>query len=148
MNKKIIYILLIITAIIFLAVSFFAYFNYYEKPIKEERRLNPDEILQIAKADKDYAEVSNFVKDFSPEIVAYEKLGIAEYKKIKTEWEKQGLGDRIKLVDKLNLTENTYWIELKNKNDKDKGLRLVLDTKEKKSLLLIVSLAVNAGVGI
>jgi len=111
-------------------------------------KLSVSEIMDIIKTDKDYNDLSKFVTGFNPEIINYIKLGPDEYKKVKPDWQEQGLGDRIKLVDKLNLNDSTYWIELKNKNDETKGLRMILDTKEKKSLLLIAALSIKAGIGI
>ena len=104
--------------------------------------------MGIIKTDKDYSGLSNFVMGFDPEIVNYIKLGPDEYKKIKPEWQKQGFGDRISIVDKINLTNSTYWIELKNKKDHSKGLRMIIDIKTKKSLLLMASLSIGVGVGI
>ncbi|MEI7424666.1 MAG: hypothetical protein WCK10_00915 [Candidatus Staskawiczbacteria bacterium] len=145
MNKKIIILLsTIIVVTILLAIGFF---TYQKLNLKQDinPQLNPDQIMQIAKTDKDYAEVSSFLVNFDPEIITYTKLGLTEYNKLKPEWKNQGFEDRINLIDKLTLTNSTYWIELKNKNDETKGLRLVLDTKENKSILLIVSLSVSAG---
>jgi len=110
--------------------------------------LSPQEIMEIAKTDKDYNDLSEFVKDFDPKIVAYDKFGQTEYNNIKQQWQEQGLNDRIGIIDKIELTDSTYWIELKNKNNEDKGLRMIFDIKEKKSLLLIATLNVEAGVGI
>ena len=103
--------------------------------------------MEIIKTDKDYDDLFEFIKDFDPEIIVYTKLGSDEYKKIKAEWLKQGFSDRIGVIDKINLTNSCYWVELKNKNDQTKGLRIILDVKEKKSLFLVASLSVEAGIG-
>ena len=113
-----------------------------------QKDLSVEEIMDIIKTDKDYNDLSKFVTGFNPEIIKYIKLGPTEYKKIKPEWDAQGFGDRINMVDKLDLNNSTYWIELKNKNDETKGLRTILDAKEKKSLLLIAALSIKAGIGI
>lgn len=147
LSKKLISLLIIVSIIFFLGVCFFTYFNYL-KPKNNEIKLNPDEILQIAKADKDYADISNIMVNFDPKIKTYEKLGPEEYSKIKSKWKDEGFESRIELVDKITLTNSTYWIEITNNNDENKGLRMILDTKENKSLLLIAALSVSAGVGI
>jgi len=113
-----------------------------------QNQLSPAEIMDIIKTDKDYNDLSKFVTGFNPEIIDYIKLSPNEYKKIRLEWQDQGFGDRIGIIDKISLTDFTYWIELRNKNDETKGLRIILDTKEKKSLLLIAALSVRAGVGL
>ena len=113
-----------------------------------QEKLSVSEIMDIIKTDKDYNDLSKFVTGFNPEIIDYIKLGPNEYKKIKPDWQKQGLGDRVKMVDKLNLNDSTYWIELKNKSEETKGLRMILDTKDKKSLILIAALSIKAGIGI
>lgn len=146
LNRKFISLLIIIVIIFLLGVCFFAYFNYL-KPRNNEIKLNPDEILKIAKTDKDYADIANLMENFNPEIIAYEKLGSTEYQKVKSIWKDQGFESRIGLVDKITLTDSTYWVELRNKNDETKGLRLILDTKENKSLLLIAAMSVSAEVG-
>jgi hypothetical protein len=109
--------------------------------------ITPEEIMEIIKTDKDYNDLSGFIKDFEPEVVSCIKLGADEYKKIKPEWQEQGFEDRIGAVDGIELTDSTYWIELKNKKDETKGLRMILDIKERKSLLLIASLSINVGIG-
>ena len=113
----------------------------------QQQKLSPSEIMEIIKTDKDYPGLSVFVLGFNPEIVAYTKLGPNEYQKIKSRWQQQGLESRVKIVDGINLTNSTHWIELKNKNDQTKGLRMIIDTKTKTSLLLMASLSINAGVG-
>jgi len=120
--------------------------NMNQVVVKDQ--LSPEEIMDIIKTDKDYNELLSFITGFDPEVVSYIKLDPNGYQIIKTQWQDQGLGERINMVDKLNLKDSTYWIELKNKADETKGLRMILDTKEKKSLLLIAALSVTAGIGI
>jgi hypothetical protein len=125
-----------------------AFLTISSKNQSAQKELTPEEIMEVIKTDKDYNDLSGFIKGFDPAIVDYIKLGPDEYKKMKLEWQKQGLGDRIGMVDKLTLTDSTYWIELKNKKDESKGLRMILDVKEKKSLLLIAALSIKAGIGL
>jgi len=154
MKRRLIVLLIILVVVCLLGVCSVFIFSREEKVlnisanVSIENKLSPVEIMDIIKTDKDYNDLSKFVTGFNPEIINYIRLGPDEYKKIKPDWQEQGLGDRIKLVDKLNLNDSTYWIELKNKNDETKGLRMILDTKEKKSLLLIAALSIKAGIGI
>ena len=98
--------------------------------------------MEIIKTDKDYSDLSQFVIDFDPEIITYTKFRPEEYAAVKSEWQEQGFGDRVALIDEVNLTNDTYWVELKNKNDETKGLRAIIDINQKKSLLLIGSLLI------
>jgi hypothetical protein len=108
-------------------------------------QLSPQEVMEIMKTDKDYNDYSNLTKDFNPEIAGYMKLGPQDYEKIKAEWKEQGFGDRISAIDKINLTDSTYWVELKNINDEKKGFRVLVDTKEKKSLFTAAFVFVEMG---
>jgi len=149
--------IIILVVVVFL-VGFFCLFLYNNKlktldvlpsnGQSTQEELSASEIMEIIKTDKDYAELSEFIKDFEPQIVSYEKLGPAEYGIIKIEWQNAGFEERIKMVDEIKLTDSTYWIELKNKNDETKGLLVLLDVKEKKSFLLIAALSISVGVGI
>ena len=103
--------------------------------------------MEIIKTDKDYNELSGFIKGFDPKVITYIKLGPNEYKTLRPIWQNQGFADRVKIIDKIKLTDSCCWIEIKNKNDETKGLRMILDTKENKSLILIASLLINTGVG-
>lgn len=103
--------------------------------------------MAIVKTDSNYNDFTSLVKNFNPELVNYLKLGPEEYKTLRAQWEKQGLSDRNKLTDAVKLTDSTYWVELKNKNDKSRGLFAIIDTKEKKSLLIIASISIEAGIG-
>jgi len=157
MKRKILIIsaLVIIAIILLSAYFFFTFPKEAEAPntlsaesqnVKGE--MSPAEIMEVIKTDKDYNDLASFISGFDPEIITYTKLGPAEYEKIKPEWQKQGLADRITAIDKINLTDSTYWIELKSRNDETKGLRTVIDTKTKKSLLLIAALSIKAGIGL
>lgn len=145
MSKKnlLVFIVVVILVVILLGLYYFSdVFN------KNQNRLSAGEIMEIIKTDKDYNELSGFIGDFEPEIVDYIKFGPNEYQAIKPKWQEKGLTDRIGLVDKINLTNSTYWIELKNKKDESKGLRIILNINERKSLLLIAALSVEAGLGL
>ena len=107
-------------------------------------QLTTGEIMNIIKGDKNYNNLSSFTKNIDPEISNYIKLGPTEYAAIKPEWQKQGFADRIKIVDGVNLTNSTYWIELKDKKNPNKGLQIIIDVQQKKSLLLMASLTINA----
>jgi len=156
MKKKIIVLLIILVVVCLLGVCSVIFQKYIFNNFSNipnanqivQKELNAEEIMDIIKTDKDYNDLSKFVTGFNPEIIDYIKLGPDEYKNIKLEWQEQGLGDRVGLVDKLNLTDSTYWIEVKNKNDETKGLRMIIDAKDKKSLLLIAALSIKAGIGI
>ena len=104
-------------------------------------------IMDIIKTDKDYPDFLTVDKNFYPVLADYEKLGPAEYKIKRAEWIKQNLSSRTDLLDKLQLTDSTYWVELKNKNDENKGLLAVIDTKQNKSLLIIATVYIKANVG-
>ena len=142
-NKNLLTIILI--AVVVMALLVFGIIFFVNE--KSDGLLKIDELMAIIKTDKDYSGLSDFVSGFDPEIVAYTKLSPNEYQKIKTGWQEQGLADRIRLVDGLTLTDSTYWVELKNINDQTKGLRMIIDTKTKTSLLLMASLLISAGVG-
>jgi len=156
-NKKL--VISLIVAAVFLAIVFLLFFlgnqkAVYINPKGSAQNQNimpepsPQEIMQIIKTDKDYNDFSDLVKNFNPEIAGYIKLEPEEYAKIKPEWQKQGFGDRVAAIDKIKLTDSTYWVELKNKNDETKGLRALLDLAEKKSLFLAGSISINASVGL
>ena len=152
-NKKIIISIAIVVAVLLLAVCLFFIFPVKEKTLispvaiqNVQNGLSASQIMKVIKTDKDYNELSSFIKGFNPEVISYIKLGPNEYKAIRPIWQNQGFGDRIKIVDKIKLTDSCCWIEIKNKNDETKGLRMILDTKENKSLLLIASLSITAGV--
>ncbi|MCX6720631.1 MAG: hypothetical protein NTW11_02400 [Candidatus Staskawiczbacteria bacterium] len=140
-NKNlVIYLVIFGVALLLIICSIFSVLNLQQK-------LNPAQIMEIIKTDKDYSGLSTFVSGFDPEIITYKKLGPNEYKNLKQAWQSQGLADRVKLVDALTLTNSTYWIELRNKNDQTKGLRTIIDVKTKTSLLLMAALSINVGVG-
>jgi len=157
MKNKLVESFLIVGIVILLAVGF-CYFsdgkiNIFLKNENQnqavQKELGAKEIMEIIKTDKDYNDLADFVKNFDEiEVVDYKKLGLNEYKNIKEMWQAENLDDRIALVDKINLTDSTYWIEVKNRTDTTKGLRMVLDTKENKSLLLIATMSISAGIGI
>lgn len=140
--KSLVIVLLVVIAMIVCVVL------VLNRNPKVEDKLNIAEIMEMIKTDKDYNDLLSFVNGFDPEVVDYVKIGPKEYKKLKTDWQNQGLAERVKSVDQISLTNFTYWVELKNKNDTTKGLITILDTKEKKSLLLIATLAVEANLGI
>ena len=154
MKRRLIVLLIVLVVVCLLGVCSVLIFSREEKVSSIstdqiiQNKLSSAEIMDIIKTDKDYNDLSKFVTGFNPEIINYIKLGPAEYKKLKLEWQEQGLGDRVDMVDKLNLNDSTYWIELKNKSEETKGLRMIIDAKEKKSLLLIASLSIKAGIGI
>lgn len=143
-NKNLIIFLIIV---ILLVVCLFI-FPGKEENLDIQNKLSTGEIMEMIKTDKDYDDLSEFIKDFEPEVANYIKLGKDEYRKIRPEWQEQGLGDRIGTVDKIDLTDFCYWIELENKKDETKGLRMILDVEEGKSLLLVASLSIKAGVGL
>jgi len=143
-NKNLIIFLIIV---ILLVICLFI-FPGKEENLDIQNKLSAGEIMEMIKTDKDYDDLSEFIKDFEPEVANYIKLGEDEYRKIRPEWQEQGFGDRIGIVDKINLTASCYWIELENKKDETKGLRMILDVEEGKSLLLVASLSIKAGVGL
>ena len=152
-NKKIIISIAIVVAVLLLAVCLFFIFPIKEKTLvgpvaiqNVKNGLDASQIMEIIKTDKDYNELSGFIKGFNPEVIKYIKLGPNEYKTLKPIWQNEGFADRIKIVDKIKLTDFCYWIEIKNKNDETRGLRIILDTKENKSLLLIASLSISTGI--
>jgi hypothetical protein len=159
-QKNLIVILIVIIAIaVVLSAAYFLYFSPGKKSIFNtsssvtgnspavKGELTAGQIMEIIKTDKDYNDLTSFIKGFDPEVTSYIKLGPDEYQKIKPDWEKQGFGYRIEIVNKLALTDSTYWAELKNKNDTTKGLLTIIDVKANKSLLLIAALSIKAGVG-
>jgi len=152
-NKFIVFLTVVAVSVVLAVCLFFAcnkninILNIFFQNT-EQKQLSPAEIMEIIKTDKDYNELLTFIGNFDPEIIEYKKLGPDEYKSIKDNWQKEQLNERIALVDKISLTDSTYWVELKNLNDKTKGLRMVIDTKEKKSFLLIAAMFVSADVGI
>jgi len=135
---------------IIVIATFFLLAGYVlkEKDLNSYKQLRLEEILDIIKTDKDYNEAVGFIKGFNPEIVSYLKFGPAEYQKIKKEWQEKGLKKRIENFDKIGLTGSTYWVEIRDKNDSTKGLIAIIDVKEKKSLLLMLSLSIKANVNI
>jgi hypothetical protein len=153
MQKKLIVFLIIIVAVILAAAFLLAGAGKGLLPKNPaggqdtKLELGAQEIMEIMKTDKDYNDYSNLTKDFNPEIAGYMKLGPQEYQKIKPQWQEQGFGDRISAIDKIKLTDSTYWVELKNRNDETKGLRALVDIKEKKSLFMAASVLVVSGVG-
>jgi len=153
MKNKSFILSVIIIALAFLSAVYFIFIpwlkiNILNNSQNNQEQLSAVEIMEIIKTDKDYNDLSNFIKDFEPEIVSYEKMGPNEYEIIKPEWQEKGFEDRITAIDKITFTDSTYWIELKNKQDKTKGLRMILDVKEKISLFLVASLSIEAGIGI
>ena len=157
-NKKVIlHWVIFIVALFLIIFSLSIFFPGKENLIKDSSEIfgvnqntNPNgqlssaQIMQVIKTDKDYANLSGFIKDFDPVVVNYIKLGPTEYTAIKPEWIKQGFADRIKIVDNVNLTNSTYWIEVKNKKDPNKGFQTIIDTNQNKSILLMASLVINA----
>jgi hypothetical protein len=144
-KKNIIIIVIIIAALAVLVAGYFLLPNL----IKQGRgaTLTLAQIMDIVKVDKDYSDFNGLVKSFSPELVDYEKMSPQEYKILRAKWEKEGLDSRNKLTDAVKLTDSTYWVELVNKNDKSRGLLAIIDIKEKKSLLIIASISIEAGIG-
>ena len=134
----------IIAFLIICAYSIFIFQRNYSI----QKELSIAEIMETIKTDKDYADLLTFINGFNPEITNYIKLGRNEYDEIKPDWGKQGFGDRIKIIDEINLNNFTYWIELKNKNDETKGLQTIIDVQKNKSLLLIATLSIKASVGL
>lgn len=142
-------ILLVIGLIVFKEkINLDIFSNILSGSYKAQQKLSSEEVMEIVKSDVNYSDIEKFLENFEPEIFVYNKLGESEYQKIKPEWKKQGFGDRVDLIDKIDLTDSTYWIELKNKKEETKGLRVVLDIKEKKSLLIIPTLSVKAGMSL
>lgn len=111
-------------------------------------RLSVQEVMDIIKTDKDYNDLSDFLKGFNPQLVTYIKFGPNEYKTIKPEWVKQGLAGRTDLIDKVTLTDSTYWVKVVDKKTTSKGLQAVIDITSRKSLLLIASMSIEAGIGL
>lgn len=146
LNKKII-ISLAVIAVVLLGISLIIP-RILSKNQNAQKELSVSEIMQIVKTDAGYNNISKFMDNFDPELISYSKLGAGDYQKIKPEWQKQSLESRVSLVDKVALTNSTFWVEIKNKNDSTKGLLVILDTKEKKSLLLITTLSVKVSAGI
>ena len=144
---KIIIVAIIVLAILVIVLTGIFGLLQREEDYDDQIELSAEKIMEIIKTDKDYSELSKFIEGFDPKIVAYIKLGPNEYGKIKPEWQEAGFEERTKIIDGLKLTEYTYWVELKNKHHETKGLRTILDTKENKSLLLMASMSVSAGIG-
>ena len=173
MSKKIIISLtIIVVAAVLLSVAFY-FLIFFKKnsapiiPLKEQssetqtttppvivqnespfKAITLKEIMDIIKTDKDYNSLSGFLKDFDPKLATYIRLGPKEYEAIKPVWQKKGFDGRIDLIDKITLTDSTYWAEIANKNGGDKKLLALLDITSPSPLLLIVSMSVTAGVGI
>jgi uncharacterized protein YxeA len=145
MKKNLIIIIIAVVALAILAAGYFWLANSVKHGSKTN--LSLAQIMDIVKTDKDYNDFTSLVKNFDPELTGYKKFGPEEYKTLRADWEKQGLSDRNKLTDAVKLNDYTYWVELVNKNDKSRGLYAVIDTKEKKSLLIIASISIEAGIG-
>jgi len=113
------------------------------------RQIGLQEAMNMIKTDSDYDGLNKtLLKDFNPELFSNTKFGPDEYRLIKKEWAQKGLDSRIAEVDKVKLNSSTYWVDVVNKNDANKHLLAVLDVDKQKSLLLIASLYIEAGIGI
>ena len=139
-------VILVFVLIITVLLLFFVKEKNFNTPI---RQIGLQEAMNMIKTDSDYANLSKtLLKDFDPELSSSLKFGPDQYQVIKKEWKQKGLESRIAEVDKVKLNSSTYWVDVVNKNDANKHLLAVLDVDKQKSLLLIASLYIEAGIGI
>ena len=140
--------IIILSAIIVLILAMLLVAIFFLLPKQEvKENLNLEQVMEILNGSSGYSEFLSKAKNFEPELSNYFKLDPNGYEKIKPQWQEQGFGDRVAAIEKLNLNNSTYWVELKNKNQ-GPSLFAVLDLKAKKSLLIIGSLSIKTGVGI
>jgi hypothetical protein len=90
------------------------------------------------------------VPDFQAELESYTKLSPADYEEVKPEWNKTnstmyGMSD---IIDTLKLTNSTYLVKLKDKNNENKGLIAVVDVEKNRSLIIIASIKLKMGASI
>jgi len=148
-RKSIVLLIIILTILLVAILLLFPRANKQANPLPgNQAELSPQQILDIMKTDKDYNDFSDITSNFDPETAVYTKLGPQEYQEIRQEWQKQGLQDRISAIDKITLTDSTYWVELKNKNDETKGLRALVDIRAGESLFMAGSLLIQANIGL
>ena len=154
MDKKILFVFIIVfcLALLLLIVSYAFLSEKQGTKIATVNGFNftTDSVMEIVKTDKDYNDALSIIKDFAPELVNQIKLGPTEYQKLKPQWEKEGsdMAGISQVIDAINLNDSTYLVSIQNKNDKTKGLLAVIDTNTKKSLAVIATIKIEAGVGI
>jgi hypothetical protein len=105
---------------------------------EKDNEINVEQIIEIVKTDKDYDDFLAIVPDFEAELESYTKLSPADYEEVKPEWNKTnstmyGMSD---IIDTLKLTNSTYLVKLKDKNNENKGLIAVVDVEKNRSLIL------------
>lgn len=139
-------IILAAIVVVILAILFISNFLFGWQENNPES-LTLVQAMEILNGSSSYDEFLSKAKNFEPELSNYFKFGPVEYEKIKPQWKMQGFEDRFPIIDKINLNNSTYWVELKNKNQ-GPDLFAILDLKAKKSLLIIGSITIKAGVGL
>jgi len=147
MSKKIILFIACLIILVAILGSLFWATSFYNKQYSYSQP-SVAEVMEMIKTDKDYNDLTTFIKNFEPQIAIFTKFSPTDYKRIKPGWQKQGRESIIKIVDEVSLNKSTYWIEIKDTKDKTKGLMTILDLKNKKSVLLMASLSIEASLGL
>ena len=146
-SKKLVVVLIILALIVVLGV--FVYSFVPKNPVDSGHGevLSLEQVTDILQTSPDFAEFLASAGTFDPELGDYLKLGPAEYQQIKPKWQQDGFEDRTKIIDELNLTDSTYWVQLKNKRQ-GPDLLTIVDINQKTTLLVMGSIVIKAGVGL
>ena len=151
MGKIIIAAIIVVIVLVLVLIGIFALLPKQENGSNQESTpsasLSLGQIMGILQNSSDYAEFLASAGSFDPELGNYFKLGPAEYQQIKPQWQEQGFEDRFAIVDELNLTDSTYWVELKNKV-KGPNLLTIVDINQKTCLLVMGSIVIEAGMSL
>lgn len=119
---------------------------FVEGVVEEKYPFTTENFMSIIFTDVDYADFNLFYPEFEPDLKSYIHFSKSDYLKLREVW----IVDDAKkvfipIVDKLELTENTYFVEFVGKVNINTGLIAIVDIKTNESLKIISVMKMNVG---
>lgn len=107
---------------------------------------NTTDLMSIVSTDKDYVEFIRAYPNFQPELKSYFLLTKTNYSKLKKSWgEDSEMEVYIGIIDEIELTESTYFVEFVSLDNNKYGLISILDIDKNISLKLISRIKMDFG---
>lgn len=103
-------------------------------------------LMRIVSTDKEYDEFIQLYPNFRPELKSYFSLTKNNYPKLKESWKNDSeMNVYIEIIDEIELTESTYFVEFISLDNNKYDLISILDIDKNVSLKLISKVKMNFG---
>jgi hypothetical protein len=96
-----------------------------------------ENLFNIVKTDSDFSEFNEIHPNFQPKLVNYVPVTKNGFEQIKKAWQETDKEIYIGIIENLELTNSTYFVEFVSKNNSNQFLISIMDIKNNNSLKII-----------